>query len=231
MASSHSNVAIASDIFRKPTYRDVPLVESAITILDGNHHEADVERAIFSILQIYFPVTEGWSLVPEFSVPELKRPDVLVEKYSGPDPSKRPLDLFTSKIFLELKSGTGDSFEKALNQVTSSLVTLTDRKEQTSIFVIVMKGKKIGFFEYHNDRSNLSEEGIPQYLGLVPFNLPNSVAGRPKYAGTGNLPYKEDKNEEPRFDIRGGFLDIIIDHVTVGQVLLWMKYNMPLNIT
>ena len=35
------------------------------------------------------------------------------------------------------------------------------------VYVVVQRGTKIGFFEYHNDVTNLDEEGISHFKGCV----------------------------------------------------------------
>lgn len=81
-------------------------------------------------------------------------------------------------LFFELKSGHGSNLEEALQQARSSMVILGDGLKDTdiSIFLVVVKGKFIGFFEYHNYRNVLYEDDISNMLGAVPFNtVPKGV--------------------------------------------------------
>ena len=221
------------------TYLDIPLIRDAISIVDTQHHEADVERVVNSILQKYFPQSEGWSLVPEFLVPEGKRPDILVEKYNSAGSVRTTRERFVPRIFLELKSGKGASLERAMEQATSSLVTITDRMtdKDFSLFLAVVKGNHIGFFEYHNDRRNLYEDRTPQCLGAVPFNLvprtPQTPPGRPYYPliGTGRIPCKVDVYDKERKDMPANFLEFQKDDALIQEMFNWMNGNNPSNIT
>lgn len=80
------------------------MIRDAVNILDTDHHEADVERAISLIFGHLLPQTEGWSNVPQYLVPELKRPDILVEKYEEDPGVPGSKENFSSRIFVELKS-------------------------------------------------------------------------------------------------------------------------------
>lgn len=74
---------------------------------------------------------------------------------------KRHYDKFhIPKIAVELKSGTGVNVNKALDQPVDSLATLVNNLAgDYSIYIIIItRGKPIGLFEYHNDRSNLCED-------------------------------------------------------------------------
>lgn len=78
----------------------------------------------------------------------------------------------------------GDDTEHALDQATSSLVqTMDTLGKDFSCFLIVVKGKSIGFFEYHNDRSVLMEDGVRHHYGAISFKDPQEPAtdGRPYY--------------------------------------------------
>lgn len=67
----------------------------------------------------------------------------------------------------------GDRFEKALVQLklsiedTISQMGYEDNLSKFEVFAVVMCGEKIGFFEYHHDESNLDEEDIPHFEGMV----------------------------------------------------------------
>ena len=95
-----------------------------------------------------------------------------------------------------------------------------------------MKGKTLGFFEYHNDRSNLFEESAQHHRGAVPFNRPQQYCppGRPVYRGTGIVPFEDEFAEcyEQLPDMSAAFLDIDRDSVSIQNVLRWMKNNRPL---
>jgi len=42
-----------------------------------------------------------------------------------------------------------------------------------------MCGERIGFFEYHQDRDNLDEEGIPHFEGMVSLTTSYDFSGNP----------------------------------------------------
>lgn len=207
------------------------------------HKEYDVSRAALSIFRHYFTLEENWTIVPEVRVEERKRPDYLIEQFSS-DPHNHmlPKDLFKPKIAVELKSAKGDSFMKALDQLTSSMVTLVDdlgneglkdEKAGFAIFLILVKGRLIGFFEYHNDRSNLYEDSYLHHKGAVPFNMPQQKLppGRPHYKGTGLVTYDDEyaATNQQLANMAGAFLDLEKDAVRIQEVLLWMKNNNPLS--
>lgn len=200
--------------------------------MDSAHHEFDVSRAVLLILGRLFPLEEEWSIVPEFLEPGGKRPDFVVEKFHHND-SLSPKQQFVPKIAVELKSGKGKSLTHALDQSTDSMVSLVDELGDVfNIFIIIVKGKTIGFFEYHNDRSNLYEGSIRHHKGAIPFNHPQQPcpAGRPTYIGTGVVPYEDEWAERTEYleDMGRAFLDIDKDSVAVQNVLNWMKHNNPL---
>ena len=105
-------------ILPKPTpeheksYMDVEVIKAAFDLMINSekNSEFEVGRVLLSILRYYFPWEDNWVIVPEFVVPEKKRPDFCIEKFSG--------GKFLPKIFVEVMSAIGKSFEKALDQVT-----------------------------------------------------------------------------------------------------------------
>jgi len=88
-----------------------------------------------------------------------KRPDIVVEEL---DPKGTKSSL---RLLMELKSSKGDRFEDALDQVVNEIEETL--QSQMEVYVVVQRGTKIGFFEYHNDVSNLDEEGISHFKGCV----------------------------------------------------------------
>jgi hypothetical protein len=185
------------------------------------------------------PQTEGWSNVPQYLVPEIKRPDRLVEKYTETTGSMGSKQNFSPHIFVELKSTKGDYLEKALGQATSSMPETVDNLGYTfSMYLIIVKGKHIAFFEYHNDRTNLYEDGVLNTKGAIPFNRVKNNAsdrqrlvGRPHYTGSSSLNADfEDGDKRPEV-MEGIFLPLDAEDVTVEWVLRWMKDNEPLDVS
>lgn len=66
---------------------------------------------------------------------------------------------------MELKSSTGDRFEEAIVQLVNEIAETAE--DLIEVYVVVQRGTKIGFFEYHNDVSNLDEENITHFRGCV----------------------------------------------------------------
>lgn len=226
MSASSSLRSILPVSVKPVTYMNVELIKAAVDKLDSSHHEYDVGRAVLSILRNYFPQNQGWTIVPEFLVPEKKRPDYCIEKFAG---GVSPF--FTPKVFVEMKSGTGATTEKALDQITSSMVQAIDRLGgEFTCFLIIVKGKQIGFFEYHNDRSNLSEDEVQQHFGAISFNNPQQLTPnrRPFYRGTGSVSHQDDHIGDDMGDQHEVFLDLATEDLTVVKVLEWMRDNQPL---
>lgn len=233
MASAHPLQAILPKSLKPKDYTDISLIKAAITRLDSAHHEFDVARAMLSMLRYYFPMDLGWSIVPEFLEPGGKRPDLVVEKCIS-DPSLAIQKQFVPKIAVELKSLKGKTLVQALKQSTKSMVTLVDQAgKDFTIYIIVMKAKWIGFFEYHNDRSALTEEYFQHHLGAVPFNMPlqHIPPGRPTYQGTGIVPFEDEwlGSGQSLGDMSGAFLDIERDSAAIHQVLIWIRDHEPLS--
>lgn len=207
------------------TYMNNKLIKAAIGALDSPHHEFEVGRAVVSILREYFPQQENWTIVPEFLVPERKKPDYCIEKFT---PEATPA--FKPKIFVEIKSGTGATIEQAVDQITSSMVHTVYRLGGSyACFLIVVRGKRIGLFEYHNDRSVLFEHRVVHHYGAISFNNPQQQVAdrRPFYKGTGRLTYQDEDTDESLGDQSEVFLGLDIDDVDVSRVLEWMKHNEP----
>lgn len=224
----------------KPTtYIDTPIIRDAVNILDTHHHEADVERTMTLIFGKIYPQDEGWSIVSQYLVPEIKRPDRLIEKYTEPVlGTVGGKANFSPHIFVELKSAKGDSLEKAVNQTTSSMPQTVDKAgKKYTMYLIIVKGKRIAFFEYHNDRDNLYYDGVLNTKGAIPFNHasfyasdPQDTLGRPKYKGTGQIQVDLELDLQPKVFLDGVFLDLITDDVMVEKVLRWMKSHEPLDV-
>ena len=50
-------------------------------------------------------------------------------------------------------------------------------EDQIEIYIVVMCGTRIGFFEYHNDQSNLDSERIPHYRGCISVTDTYRISG------------------------------------------------------
>jgi hypothetical protein len=95
----------------------------------------------------------------------------VVEKYQETPGSVGSKKNFYPHIFVELKSGKGDSLEKAVDLSTSSMgETVNNSADNFAIYMMIVKGKYVAFFQYHNDRTNLYEDGVPNTKGAISFN-------------------------------------------------------------
>jgi hypothetical protein len=98
-----------------------------------------------------------------------KRPDIVVEKTDDTGEKSKHY------LFVELKARDGDRFEDALAQVVTEIAgTMEDTVEA---YVVVQRGTKIAFFEYHNDVGNLDEEDISHFRGCVSLTQAYSIKG------------------------------------------------------
>ena len=233
MTSAYTNQPIAPKTSKPQDYTDYPIIQKSIEILDSTHHEFDVSRVALLIFGHYFPSGEGWAVVPEFREEGGKRPDYIIEKFR-PNAKLMPKQQFVPHIAVELKSGKGKTLVQALNQSVESMIYLVgDLGEDFTIFILIARGKTLGFFEYHNDRSNLYEDSVRHHRGAIPFNHPQQLCppGRPTYTGTNTVPYEDEYAgaEENLEDMERAFLDVEKDSVTIQNVLRWMGGNQPLS--
>jgi hypothetical protein len=98
-----------------------------------------------------------------------KRPDIVVEKS---DPTGAESEHY---LFVELKASNGDRFEDALTQVVDEIAETMEYTIEA--YVVVQRGTKIAFFEYHNDVNNLDEEDIPHFRGCISLTQTYSIGG------------------------------------------------------
>lgn len=100
----------------------------------------------------------NWMMTPERRDSHSgKKPDLVIERVEDGIPIPH--------LIMEFKSPTGDSIMQAVRQTVAEIAETME--EVIEAYVVVMRGKKIAFFEYHNDRTNLDEERIPNLLGCV----------------------------------------------------------------
>lgn len=134
----------------------------------------------------------NWVITPEQALSTLnteegtsrqkvKKPDVVIEEaYQQSHKTGHQLRMHAA---FELKKKGGDRFEKALCQLIASIDnTLSEEGYALSrfeTFAVVMCGEKIGFFEYHQDRDNLDEEGIAHFEGMVSLTTSYDLGGIP----------------------------------------------------
>ena len=120
-----------------------------------------------------------WAITPESrdGNRSSKRPDLIVElAYKTEGALIYPAKLddtdqdeigFCLHLIYEAKGSHGNRFEQALAQVTDDQIPARFGQEQT-LFVVIQRGLRFGFFEYHNDKQELDRLGIPHFRGCVP---------------------------------------------------------------
>lgn len=124
-----------------------------------------------------------WIITPERKDPNSgKKPDLVVEKVTSHASSK-------VHLIMELKSSIGDRFEEALAQAVAEIEE--EMENQIEVYVVIQRGTKIGFFEYHNDKSNLGKAGITHFKGCVSLTHNYSVEGQQSLV-LNNLPINLD---------------------------------------
>lgn len=80
-------------------------------------------------------------------------------------------------LIRELKSSTGDRLEQAIAQTVDDLAeTMEDIGE---VYIVVRLGIEIGFFEYHNNQTDLEEEGLEHFRGCISLTQDDEIHGRP----------------------------------------------------
>jgi hypothetical protein len=110
-----------------------------------------------------------WIITPEkIDATSKKRPDLVVEKFENGQAEHY--------LIMELKSSIGNRFEDAVSQVVNEIAETLE--EVIEAYVVVQRGLKIGFFEYHNDVSNLDEEGIPHFKGCISLTQNYRIDGQ-----------------------------------------------------
>lgn len=215
----------------KQTYMHTPIIQQAVYKMQqtSENKEYEVGRVILTILRKYFTIEDNWAITPEFQVFEKKRPDFCLEKFT-PDENIK----FRPKIFVEIKSTIGDSIEKATDQVTKALPVIMDEfGGNFDCFLIVVRGSRLAFYEYHNDRSNLTEDRLIHYHGAIPFNHPQikpPLIGRPSYDALGDFPYRDEYLDDVAKQQFGmGYILGLTEHDdTIQEVLRWMSGNSPI---
>jgi hypothetical protein len=231
MAQQHRNIAPKPVAPEKQTYMHTPIIQQAVSKMQTSpeKREYEVGRVILTLLRKYFTLEDNWAITPEFRVPEKKRPDFCLEKFT-PDENIK----FRPKIFVEIKSIIGDNIQKATGQITETLPeTLDELGAEFDCFLIVVRGAKLAFYEYHNDRNNLTEDNLIHHHGAIPFNHPqieSLPAGRPSYSGFGDFHLRDEYIDDiAKKQFGMGYILGLAEHDNIIQeVLLWMSANSPI---
>jgi hypothetical protein len=218
-----------SDLYAK----NIPL-QAALAELAAQNGKLEylTSRITLQLLRIHFS-PEHWSIVAEYYTEEAKKPDYVVEKIEN--------NKLTPHIFVECKSKKGDSFNKAVHQLTeASQITADELSGNYSLWFIVTRNDKIGFYLYSNDRSNLEEDGIPNYNGAIPVNqlkflqkkhnikLGVSLPDWLDYKAKGKFPVEEEKKKGATF---GHYLSIKDDAPRVRLLMDWIRDTDPIDLS
>ena len=148
-----------------PNYCSYPSLQWAKNRINNppgqKHYEHYVGSWACTMLKHVF-ADPKWIITPEKRDQySKKRPDLVVEEVISHNTGQRA----NYYLIMELKSTDGDRFEEGLAQVVDHIVETLEM--DIEVYVVVQRGTKIGFFEYHNDRSNLDEEGISHFRGCI----------------------------------------------------------------
>lgn len=162
-----------------PSYQQNLALELAMNRIESSERSFEHHTGSWATTKISNHFNGDWVLTPEMILEGNKKPDMVVEKLkNGPSPQ---LALHAA---FEFKRPKGTRFEDALHQLAMAIPLAVDSlgygdlsKDDFEIFAVVVIGTDIGFFEYHNDITNLDEEGIPHFCGCVSFTTSYPIKG------------------------------------------------------
>lgn len=199
------------------SYRDIDVIVKAIEVMSNETEgrtEDKVARYMTGICSHYFPVKEGWTIVPESRTPDGKIPDLVVERWIH--------DAFVPKIYVELKSKvSSSSIPDAIKQLATALLLHFGDGDVNEGFLVVVRGTKIAFLEYI---AYLDSEDDAHFCRTIPFNrllsgIPKQP-NRPTYKGETRYKFPDSRQDTY-------VLDVVKDHAKVHEVITWMKHNKP----
>lgn len=152
-------------------YHTIPAIAASQKRMIANFgdkaYEHHVGTVACSLLQHYFPLSNGYTITPEQIQYHKKRPDFVVEKLAY----QLPLESghLRSTLFVEIKRNKGDSWRKVMEQAANAAVFAADQDHSLATHVMIIRGKEVAFFEYYNYRTYLMEERVTNFHGLVPL--------------------------------------------------------------
>jgi hypothetical protein len=159
----------SSLLFAKKRINNPPTVQNKNGLLVSTPYEHHVGSWAFTMVSSVFRGPKWIITAEKIDTNSKKRPDIVVEKLNSTDTESEHY------LFMELKAKDGDRFEDALAQVVFEIAeTMEDTIEA---YVVVQRGTKIAFFEYHNDVDNLDEEGIYHFKGCVSLTQSYDIRG------------------------------------------------------
>lgn len=99
---------------------------------------------------------DKWIIIPERSNEHTRRrPDITVQNMETPH------------LLYEVKSSKGDRLVDALFQTIDGIPQWVDSMTDGSIYIIIQRGCKIAFFEYHNNTDDLDHHKVPHIKGCI----------------------------------------------------------------
>jgi len=126
-----------------------------------SHSEWHVGAWATTMLKKVFSGDE-WIIIPERKNEYTRqRPDLTVQKEKTP------------YLFYEVKAhNSKDRFEDALFQTVGIIQEWVDTHTGGSIYIIIQRGCKIAFFEYHNNSDDLDYHKVPHIWKCVSLTQP-----------------------------------------------------------
>jgi hypothetical protein len=158
-------------------YQQTLALDLAMSRIESSEKSFEHPTASWATTKVSHHFNGLWVLTPEMILEGRRKPDIIVEKvHEGPRPR---LGLHAA---FEFKKAKGARFEDALNQLAETIPFAVDKLGYTvkgvfEMFAVVVIGTDIGFFEYHNDITNLDEEKIDHFRGCVSFTTSYSING------------------------------------------------------
>lgn len=168
-----------------PNYCGIPAVQAALYYLVNftKNREDNVSTWAATMAKEVF-AGGRYAISPEKWIQSTfdntrKRPDIVIEKVVEKDNCY----MLKPKIYFELKRQSSNfRFEDALQQVTDYIHDPTDVNDgyyqdtdTSDVFIVVMKGFNIAFFEYdvyHEYYEEIGEYDIPNFEHAIPLTQP-----------------------------------------------------------
>lgn len=206
------------------------MVRKAISLLvdsrDGPRTEGTSEdyvgRYVNNFLRQIFTVRD-WSIVPQYFSRSGDFPDLVLETWTEKIDGTT---VFVPKIFIELKSSTGDTIIKAMEQLKMAVAQEFGKNYRNKGYLIVVRGDEWLFMEYqfvldtpqHNTRTRLSRDVV---LQTWPLDFPGLSHPEGKPRRPTQLP------PDARFDGYGHELSVKNKNEFnyIKNLLFWLSYT------
>ena len=145
-------------------YSEIKGIQLALARVKNNAAEHITSTVTNGLANHYF-TSNKFTITPEARQGNEARPDYVIERIHNNN--------LVIHIAIEIKSHSGDSFQKAAEQLQSAITeTMVEGDNETyCIYAIIVKGTRIAFFVYYSYASELDEQGINNYKGFIPINF------------------------------------------------------------